>query len=194
MKDADSPRINLDKQELLDYLEQARSVIGEDGYKKLKAAMEMLQYLTDLVGDKNTTIRRLQKIIFGASTEKTRNILDNETGANNGSSQTNAGQEKTCTAGDKTKEKPKGHGRNGERDYTGAQRIKISHESLKSGDNCPLCQKGKVYAQKIPAYIVRLLGRSPIGATVHEMERLRCNLCLEVFTAATPDGLGTKIR
>jgi hypothetical protein len=55
-----------------------------------------------------------------------------------------------------------------------------------------MCAKGKVYAQKIPAYIVRLSGRSPIGATVHEVERLRCNLCLEVFTAAPPNGVGTK--
>jgi hypothetical protein len=67
------------------------------------------------------------------------------------------------------KEKPKGYGRNGARDYTGAQRIKISHQSLKSGDSCPLCEKGKVYTRKTPAYIVRLFGRSPIGAMVHEI-------------------------
>jgi transposase len=192
MNAANIPRIDLDRDELLAYLEQARSVLGEDAYGKLKAALEMLHYLTDLVGDKNTTIHRLQKIIFGARTEKMRNVLNNRTGKTGGSSQTNAEQEKACTQGDKAKEKPKGHGRNGARDYTGAQRIKISHESLKPGDPCPLCRKGKVYAQKIPAYIVRLFGRSPIGATVHEMERLRCNLCLEVFTAAPPEGVGTK--
>jgi transposase len=192
MKPADIPRINLDKQELLDYLEQARSVIGEDGYGKLRAAMEMLQYLTDFVGGKNTTIRRLQKIIFGASTEKTQNILNNGTAANNSSSQTNAGQEKTGSESGKAKEKPKGHGRNGAKDYPGAQRIKTPYESLKSGDPCPLCKKGKVYVQKIPAYIVRLFGQTPIGATVCEMEKLRCNLCLEVFTAAPSEGMSAK--
>jgi hypothetical protein len=149
MNAANIPRIDLDRDELLAYLEQARSVLGEDGYRKLKAALEMLHYLTDLVADKNTTIHRLQKILFGARTEKIQNVLENQTGAADGSSQTNAEQEKACTENDKAKEKPKGHGRNGTRDYTGAQRIKISHESLKSGDPCPLCAKGKVYAQKM---------------------------------------------
>jgi transposase len=192
MMAADLSRIDLDMNELLGYLEQARSVLGEDGFRKLKAALETLHYLTDLVGDKNTTIHRLRQIIFGARTEKIRNVFDNQTGEVDGSSQKNAEQEKAYTEGDKAKKKPKGHGRNGARDYPGAQRIKISHESLKSGDPCPLCGKGKVYTQKTPAYIVRLFGRSPIGATVHEMENLRCNLCLEVFTASPPDGLGSK--
>lgn len=192
MKAADIPRIDLDVNELLACLDPARTVLGEDGYGKLKAALEMLHYLTDLIGSKNTTIRRLQQIIFGARTENIQNVLDNQNGLTDTSSQTNAAQEKACTGGDKAKEKPKGHGRNGARKYTGAQRIKISHESLKPGDHCPLCGKGKVYAQKTPAYIVRLFGHSPIGATVHELEKLRCNLCLEVFTAALPEGVGTK--
>jgi transposase len=192
MKAADIPRIDLNVNELLGYLEQARPVMGEDAYGKLKAALEMLHYLTDLVGNKNTTIHRLQQIIFGARTEKTGNVLDNQAGSTNGSSQNNAAQEKACTESDKAKEKPKGHGRNGARDYTGAKSIKIAHELLKSGDPCPLCSKGKVYTQKVPAYIVRLFGQAPIGATVHELEKLRCNLCLEVFTAAPPEGVGTK--
>ncbi|MBN2321395.1 MAG: IS66 family transposase [Acidobacteria bacterium] len=192
MKAADIPRIDLDVNELLTCLDLARPVLGEDRYGKLKAALEMLHYLTDLIGNKKTTIHRLQQIIFGARTEKIQNVFDNQPGEADASSQTHAAQEKGCTEKGKAKEKPKGHGRNGARDYTGAQRIKISHESLKSGDPCPLCGKGKVYAQKTPAYIVRLFGRTPIGATVHEMERLRCNLCLEVFTAAPPEGVGTK--
>jgi len=192
MKAMDIPRIDLDVNELLGYLEQARPVMGEAAYGKLKAALEMLHYLTNLVGNKNTTIHRLQQIIFGARTEKTGNVLDNQAGVAGGSSQNNTENEKDRTENDKAKEKPKGHGRNGARDYTGAKRIKIDHESLKSGDPCPLCKKGKIYAQKTPAYIVRLFGQAPIGATVHERERLRCNLCLEVFTAAPPEGVGTK--
>jgi transposase len=192
MKAAATPRIDLDVNELLACLDPARPVLGEDRYGKLKAALEMLHYLTDLIGSKNTTIHRLQQIIFGPRTENIQNVFGNRNGATDTSSQTNAAQEKTCTEGDKTKKKPKGHGRNGARDYTGAQRIKTPHESLKPGDHCPLCGKGKVYAQKTPAYIVRLFGHSPIGATVHELEKLRCNLCLEVFTAAPPEGVGTK--
>ena len=76
--------------------------------------------------------------------------------------------------------------------YIGATKIKISHESLKPGDGCPKCQKGKVYASVAPRRLVRIVGQAPLGATVYEMESLRCNLCLEVFTAQTPEGVGEK--
>jgi hypothetical protein len=52
--------------------------------------------------------------------------------------------------------------------------------------------KGKIYHGKIPAYIVRLVGCAPITATVWELENLRCNLCLKVFTARPPEEAGSK--
>ena len=88
--------------------------------------------------------------------------------------------------------KPKGQGRNGASAYTGAQKIKIRHEHLKPGDVCPDCGKGKVYHAKMPAYIVRLVGKAPISATVWELENLRCNLCLKVFTASQPKDVGPR--
>jgi hypothetical protein len=192
----DIHRIDLNINELEEHIERARLALGEDGYTQLKAALETLAYLTNLVGDKNTTIHRLQQIIFGASTETTSNILDKQTGTTADSSEKNAAQEKSSGENgnekekQKQKEKHKGHGRNGARDYKGAQKVKVPHESLKPGDSCPLCIKGKVYFLKTPAYIVRLIGQPPIGGTVYEMESLRCNLCLEIFTAAPPDGVG----
>jgi transposase len=38
--------------------------------------------------------------------------------------------------------------------------------------------------------LVRLVGQAPITGTVYELEKLRCNLCLEVFTAEAPAGVG----
>jgi transposase len=37
---------------------------------------------------------------------------------------------------------------------------------------------------------VRIVGRPPLEATVFEMQRLRCNACGQVFTAATPEAAG----
>jgi hypothetical protein len=37
--------------------------------------------------------------------------------------------------------------------------------------------------------LVRLIGRPPIEATVYELEKLRCNLCGEVFSAKAPEGV-----
>jgi len=89
-------------------------------------------------------------------------------------------------------EKPRspGHGRNGAAAFTGARQIAIPHASLQPGTLCPACEKGKVYRQKEPKPLVRLVGQAPLAATVYELERFRCNACGQVFTAAEPDGVG----
>jgi transposase len=86
--------------------------------------------------------------------------------------------------------KPKGHGRNGAQAYTGAKKIAVPHPGLHTGDACPGCEKGKVYLQKEPRALVRIVGQAPLAATVYELDRLRCNLCGEVFTAPEPEGIG----
>jgi hypothetical protein len=189
-------RVALDMKELEELLDSAKArPLSEDEYKKLKAALETLGYLTDMLGNKDTTIHRLRQIIFGASTEKTRNAVGARPEGGTPEDNKKADEQTDApspTRDDTPKEdkKGKGHGRNGAQSYTGADKIKVTHESLKSGDGCPCCQKGKVYGLKIPAVIVRIVGRAPIGATVYELENLRCNLCGEVFTAGMPEAAG----
>jgi transposase len=89
-----------------------------------------------------------------------------------------------------TKEKPKSHGRNGASSYTGAKKVAVPHPTMKPSDHCPGCLKGKVYPQKEPRTLVRVVGQAPLAATVFELDRLRCNLCGEVFTAPEPEGVG----
>jgi transposase len=88
------------------------------------------------------------------------------------------------------KEKPKGHGRNGASSYTGAKKVAVPHPTMKPGEPCPGCIKGKVYPQKEPRTLVRVVGQAPLAATVYALDRLRCNLCGEVFTAPEPEGVG----
>ena len=83
-----------------------------------------------------------------------------------------------------------GHGRNAASDFSGAKRIKVAHATLHSGDACPGCARGKVYQQKEPKPLVRIMGQAPLTATVYELERLRCNACGEVFTAEQPAEAG----
>jgi transposase len=87
---------------------------------------------------------------------------------------------------------PQGHGRNGASSYTGAKKVAVPHPELHAGDSCPGCLKGKVYPQKEPRYLVRLVGQAPLAATVYELDRLRCNLCGDVFTAPEPEGIGAE--
>src|SRR5215510_4761325 len=67
------------------------------------------------------------------------------------------------------------HGRNRADAFVGAEKVAIAHPALHSGDSCPGCNEGKVYRQKQPATLVRIIGQEPLKATVFEMERLRCN-------------------
>jgi len=118
------------------------------------------------------------RLIRKRSTEKTSAVLNTSTAA--------APAQKSHT--DETV--PAGHGRNSAAAFIGAQRVSIAHATLHSGDPCPECREGKVYRQKEPATLVRIVGRAPLEATVFEMERLRCNACGEVFTAEEPETAG----
>ena len=84
------------------------------------------------------------------------------------------------------KERTKGHGRNGTARYPGANRVKVLHESLQPGDPCPSCERGTVYAMSRPGVLIRFIGQPPITATIYELEKLRCNLCGQIFTAQAP--------
>lgn len=65
---------------------------------------------------------------------------------------------------------------------------KVCHHKLvglAKGDECPECGKGKLYKYE-PAITVRISGNSPLTATKHIREKLRCNSCLQYFSAPLP--------
>ena len=74
---------------------------------------------------------------------------------------------------------------NGADAYQGAKRTAVRHPSLVAGDACPACRQGTVY-DKAPGVLVRIVGQPPLGATIYELQKLRCHLCGEVFTAPAP--------
>ena len=178
--------------ELEAILERAKTVaLSQAEYDTLHAALETLLFVTQELEKKRVSVQRLKQLLFGATTEKTRKVLEkalNEAGNSSEAAQDDtAGQEKS-----KDKDKPKGHGRNGAEAYVGAEKVEIPHPSLKGGDTCPSCKKGKVYETAEPGRIVRIRGQAPLGATVYELQKLRCNLCGKIFTAPTPPGVGSE--
>jgi transposase len=189
------PRLEVSREELQSLLEHARSALSEHEYQQLKAALDTLVYLTQLVEDKNTTIGRLRQILFGASSEKMSQVLET-LAANRTSSreQDGGGKSEAKNASPQpTESAPSpGHGRNGAEAYRGARKVKIEHSSLQSGNRCPGCQKGKLYVLATPGVLIRVVGQAPLAATVYELAKLRCNLCGEVFTAEAPEGVGTE--
>jgi transposase len=185
-------REDLGQEELRAILERARQgPLTEPECQKLKAVVETLAFLEEELKSKGVTIQRLRDMLFGASTERTDKVLDKvpkEGGEAGGKGDKGESGKKS---GDKPdKEKNKGHGRNGADAYTGAERMKVQHEEMHTGDNCPGCIKGKVYLLQEPKTQVRVVGVAPLKATVYESERLRCNLCGEIYTAPAPEGVG----
>lgn len=120
-----------------------------------------------------------ERLVRNRNTEKTSTVL----GEQDSPAPPETQQE---TSGDK----PAGHGRNGAGAYRGAEKVKIAHGSLHSGNRCPDCGRGNVYEQKEPKTLVRIVGQAPLAATVYELERLRCNACGQIFTAQEPEGIG----
>ena len=175
--------IDISRVELQQLLERARTALPEEDYRKLKAAVDALGYLTDLVADKDTTIRDLRQLLFPHATEKTREVLK-KLGMDAGSIAPSGETEPSKVP---TEKRP-GHGRNAAGEYRGARNVEVHHESMTAGSGCPDCYKGKVYEQ-VPKQLVRIAGQAPIHATIYQLQKLRCNLCGNIYTAQEPDGI-----
>ena len=174
-------RIDLDLEQVDALLRRVENGTLQDGdYQIIKAMVETIHLLSQSVDKKATSIRRLLRMLFGDRTEKLKNVLKNKSSKKKDALQSSP---------DKN-DKSKGHGRKKAADYTGADKIDVPHADLKPGDHCPGCLKGKVYQMKAPEVVVRVTGKAPLDATVYQMQRLRCNLCGEIFKATAPDGIG----
>ncbi|MBL0311514.1 MAG: IS66 family transposase [Holophagaceae bacterium] len=171
-----------------------REVLNDAEAKALHASLETLAFLLEELKRKGATLRRLQAMLFGSSSEKTENVFP--AAAPVPPEPENApGREATVDpdpASEKAGVKPKakGHGRNPASCYHGAEQILVPHPDLSAGDPCPECPKGKVYPMAEPAVLVRVVGMSPLSAKVVELDRLRCNGCGEVFKVPAPEGMG----
>jgi len=181
-------RIEMDQSELEMILERAKTTpMSEAEYDKLHAAIETLVFLTTELEKKRVSVQRLKQLLFGATTETTQKVMKKileEAGKEDSSGDEAAGQ------GPEDRLQPKGHGRSGAHAYVGAKKVRVSHACLQPGDPCPSCKKGTVYESLEPGRLVRIHGQAPLGATVYELQKLRCHLCGEIFTAEAPPDVG----
>ena len=150
--------------------------------------------LLNLLKNKDISLARLRKMLFGASTEKTKDVLADDAESDSGptASEQDDAADSTEATEDEPAKRPRGHGRHGAKDYPGAHKVSVPHETLQAGDSCPECGDGKVYDTGRPGVLIRIVGQAPLQATVYELQKLRCHLCGKLFTAQTPDGVGTQ--
>jgi len=193
-KAASIERIDISISELEAILERSQTEpLSEQDCERLRSVLQTLLFLTQELEKKGASIQRLRHLLFGASTEKLQNILHEVLKKNEESQDEDKSQQAKNPGGQSSDdEKPKGHGRNGAAAYRGAEKVKVSHQRLKPGDRCPECDKGSVYETTEPGRLVRIRGQAPLGATVYELQKLRCNLCGEIFTAPAPPEVGSQ--
>ena len=190
--------------QLEDVLRRIEGAVDDKDFALIRALFQSYTYVAGLVEDKNTSIRRLRQLFFGKRTEKTKAIVEN------GAAKSATPPEATPTtprsdadlsdggldqgqAEQAARARPvaKGHGRHGVDAYRGAERSAVPHSSLAAGGFCPSCGEGIVYA-KAPGVLVRISGQPPLTAKIYALQKLRCHLCGEVFTAEPPAEAGER--
>ena len=192
-------KLDASLEELEGLVEQARPALSTDGYRKLRAAIHTLGYVTELLEKKEASLAALRELLCPAGTEKTAQVLE-QAGIPAGGKRDQSADRKDTSPSDAArqgdaqaqKRPAPGHGRNGADAYEGAKQVKIPHASFKKGGPCPLGCGGKLYPLRDPKVLLRIHGQAPIAATQYELERLRCHSCGDVFTAAAPEGVGEK--
>ena len=155
--------------------------------------LRLLLTLIRVVEQKNTSISRLKRLLFGPGSDKrTRTAAaPSNTPNNDAPLAADESSAPTTPSGLQIAEptRRRGHGRRGAADYTGARRVACTNPELTAGDQCPSrpCS-GHLYDTNAPAMFIRLEDRPIISATQYEQQVLRCSACAERLTAPLPKG------
>jgi hypothetical protein len=109
-----------------------------------------------------------------------------DTPANDNSAGDKSGDTPANDTGSGDKPRRKGHGRIPASAYA-SETIAVPHLKLCTGQSCPACAHGSLYAMKAPVSCVRVFGQAPLVALRWDCESLRCSGCGHVFTAPLPE-------
>jgi hypothetical protein len=177
--------------------------LSKQDWELLLTILKAYGYLVNLLSYQKTTVQKLKDLLFGKRTEKDQKPKDKDDEppspgpGDPGPLKTLSpvalakGEDKSSplTGPTDNKKKPLGHGRRGHSFWTKALKFFHPHSKLKAGDSCPKCPKGILHAYANPGTWVRFVGQAPLATEVHQLERLRCGSCTEVFTAAPSEDL-----
>lgn len=160
------PNINLAELDNLVDSAQSNPLSSEDAEKLRSALHTMADHLADFY----RTSEKLNKIIDEVAERDERGEL------------LEIGLPKKPAAG---------HGRKKAEEYVAAEVIKVAHPDLQRGCSCPGCERGKLGKHK-PGRQIKIEAMPPISAKRYEREKLRCNLCGEIYTAPLPEGVSKR--
>jgi hypothetical protein len=172
--------------------------LSKQDWELLLTILKAYGYLVNLLSYQKTTVQKLKDLLFGKGTEKDQKPKDKDDepplpgpGDPGPPSEALAASDKSLlpTGSADDKKKPPGHGRRSHSFWTKALKFFHPHPKLKAGDACPKCPKGILHGYANPGTWVRFVGQAPLATEVHQLERLRCGSCTEVFTAPPSEDL-----
>jgi transposase len=199
--------ISLDVAEVEALLARIAPLITKADHECLTSLVGTLLEVTRLARQHGATIARLRRMLGQTSSEKTANVVGAKGAAapTSDGRPTASGQDAPVTdepprgepkddpandphgaAEGNDKPRRKGHGRIPGSAYA-SERIAVPHSTLCTGQPCPACAHGTLYAMKEPASCVRVFGQAPLVALRWDCACLRCSGCGHVFTALPPE-------
>lgn len=174
------------------------SGLSEDDRRLVVKLIELWFWMSFALTEAKLSMKRLKRLLFGGAraggkdkaspTPSTAAESDLSTGPSQcaalGQAQAEniPGQDEGSK---ETKKPPRGHGRKGVQEYTGATVVRCDHETLRAGERCPLCGRGNLYRLP-PGVELQVDGHALLSALRYEREKLRCSGCGELFTAPLP--------
>ena len=165
--------------------------LGLEDRRLISRLLRLLLTLIRVFEQKNTSISRLKRLLFGPGSDKrpARSIASAKLPSKD---EPSAEGDRSAPDAPPIEDQAarRGHGRQGAADYTGARRVVCADPALHPGDECPSRQcGGHLYDTQKPSVFIRLEGRPVIAATRYEQQVLRCSACAERFTAPLPAGV-----
>ena len=188
-------------------LERIAPLVTKADHESLTSLVGTLIEVTRLARQRGATIARLRRMLGQTSSEKTANVVGAKEAAapTSDGSPTASGQDGRVAdepSRDESKDEPandtggtvegndkprrKGHGRIPGSAYA-SESIAVPHPTLCTGQQCPACAHGTLYAMKEPASCVRVFGQAPLVALRWDCASLRCSGCGHVFNAPLPE-------
>lgn len=180
----------------------AESTLTPADIERIRAVFDSYAYVSALIDQKNLSLARLRKMLFGDRTETSANVLGTERRSDTrpadraGAEPPPDGAAATAGASSPTApqtnpDKPRrGHGRNGADDLPGAIHVQVRVAGLQPGVSCPACGDGTLYELNQSGVLIRFVGQPPVRATIYDLQKLRCQLCGKLFTAVPPPAAG----
>jgi transposase len=150
-----------------------RGQLRDEDAQLLTRLLRLLLRLITLLQQKNASLSRLKRLLFGPRSDKRRGTSPSSGAGSEGESDSasststeNPSSDTPKGARSQSHSRKGGHGRMGAEAYTGARVVRCRDTELKPGTGCPHdgC-RGKLYDTKHPAILIRLTGQPLVGAT-----------------------------